>query len=81
MFLFLVIPHFDCGQIKTLLVNAFLGLVRHALPIGKAVNQDGVECHQDELTDQNTGPKTLHTLFLLECKGDAYRNGNEVVAR
>ena len=76
-----VVPHFDLGQIEALLVDALLGLVRHALPISQAVDQNGVESHQDELTDKDAGSETLHSLLLLECESDTDWNGYEVVAR
>ena len=54
--------------------------MRHALPIRDAVDQDGVESHQEKLTDKDSSSKALDSLYLLEREGYASRYGYQVVA-
>ena len=82
LFFFLVATEIEPQrrQTDTLFVDSLLGVVRHALPIRDAVDQDGVESHQEKLTDKDSSSEALNTLFLLEREGYANWYGYQVVA-
>ena len=53
----------------------------HTLPISQAVDENGVEGDQDELSNKDACSEALNSLTLFECKGTPDRDSNAIVAR